>query len=68
MDKSFRRERLSSGRASPWWPRIIALFVCWRGRAKERRLLAALDERELTDIGITRLDALRECAKPFWQA
>ena len=68
MDDSFALERPSARRASPWWLRVIALFVCWRERAKERRLLAALDERELTDIGITRVDALRECAKPFWQA
>jgi len=48
--------------------RVIALLVCWRARAEERRRLAALDERELRDIGLTRVDALRECAKPFWQA
>lgn len=68
MDESFALERLSGRRTSPWWRRVIALFVCWHERANERRLLAVLDERELTDIGITRLDALRECAKPFWQA
>jgi uncharacterized protein YjiS (DUF1127 family) len=39
----------------------------WRARVRERRSLAAMDERLLRDIGITRLDRARECAKPFWR-
>lgn len=48
--------------------RIVELFSIWRQRAVERRLLAALDDRGLADIGITRLDAAYECRKPFWRA
>jgi len=68
MDKSCGLERLPTRRASPWRLRIVAVFVGWHARAEERRLLAALDERQLSDIGITRVDALGECAKPFWRA
>jgi uncharacterized protein YjiS (DUF1127 family) len=46
---------------------LTALVRSWRTRIRERRALAAMDERLLRDIGISRLDAARECAKPFWQ-
>lgn len=44
-----------------------ALFSAWRHRAKERAELARMSERELQDIGLTRLDAVREYQKPFWR-
>ena len=37
-------------------------------RAVQRRRLAAMDDRMLQDIGISRVDALREATKPFWRA
>jgi len=39
----------------------------WQRRAQERKLLSAFDDRLLRDIGLTRVDAARECAKPFWR-
>jgi uncharacterized protein YjiS (DUF1127 family) len=48
--------------------RAIALFSRWRDRVRQRRQLARLTARERADIGITRLDVARECAKPFWRA
>jgi uncharacterized protein YjiS (DUF1127 family) len=48
--------------------RLLALLRRWRQRARERKLLAALDHRMLADIGITRIEQARECAKPFWRA
>jgi uncharacterized protein YjiS (DUF1127 family) len=36
-------------------------------RARQRRFLAQLPERELRDIGISRYDALQEWRKPFWK-
>lgn len=48
--------------------RTVELVACWRRRARERRLLSALDDRALRDIGISRVDAARECSKPFWRA
>jgi uncharacterized protein YjiS (DUF1127 family) len=50
------------------WRRGWALVACWRDRARQRQLLAALDDRALADIAVTRLEAARECAKPFWRA
>lgn len=47
--------------------RCLAILRMWRQRAEERRALAALDDRLLADIGVTRGDAERECAQPFWR-
>jgi uncharacterized protein YjiS (DUF1127 family) len=46
----------------------IALFKKWRRRARGRRELAALGERALRDIGVSRYDAYHEASKPFWRA
>ncbi len=46
---------------------MVHTFAVWKKRAQERRQLAALDERMLRDIGLTRADAFQECRKPFWQ-
>ena len=43
------------------------LFASWIERIRQRRALAALDDGMLRDIGITRLEAARECEKPFWR-
>ncbi len=40
----------------------------WLQRSRQRRALAELDDRMLCDIGVTRLQAQREAAKPFWCA
>ncbi|MBY8975443.1 DUF1127 domain-containing protein [Rhodobacteraceae bacterium NNCM2] len=32
----------------------------------ERRRLSELSDAQLEDIGVTRADAMRESAKPFW--
>jgi hypothetical protein len=37
-------------------------------RVRQRRALRKLDDRLLADVGLTRADARRECAKPFWIA
>jgi uncharacterized protein YjiS (DUF1127 family) len=48
--------------------RALDLLLEWRSRARDRRELAALDERSLRDIGLDRGTVWSECAKPFWQA
>lgn len=43
------------------------LIAQWIERVRQRRALATLDDYMLRDIGITRVEAVRECAKPFWR-
>jgi len=45
----------------------LRLIARWIECARQRRALGELDDRMLRDIGITRCDAARECAKPFWR-
>jgi len=45
----------------------IELLLKWQERATQRHNLAALDNRALKDVGLTRADAVGESAKPFWQ-
>jgi len=47
---------------------FVALFKEWQRRAHGRAELAALSDRELRDIGVTRYEARREIGKPFWRA
>ena len=46
------------------WAKIVSLW--WR-YARTRRALNRLDDRMLADIGITREQAKKEAAKPFWR-
>ena len=46
---------------------LWAVLKSWRQRACQRHQLAELDDRQLADIGVSRTQALRESAKPFWQ-
>jgi uncharacterized protein YjiS (DUF1127 family) len=39
----------------------------WLGRARDRRALAALDERTLKDIGVSRYDVAAEIARWRWR-
>lgn len=39
----------------------------WRNRARERRFLAQLTERDLKDMRMTPQDARWEMNKPFWK-
>ena len=39
----------------------------WQERARERRILAALDDRMLKDIGVSRGLVQEEIDKPFWR-
>lgn len=49
------------------WHLAIAMLREWRRRSRSRAALAALDDRMLRDIGVTRCDARREIDKPFWR-
>ena len=45
------------------WIRVTS----WIERARQRNARAGLDDAMLRDIGITRVEAARECGKPFWR-
>jgi uncharacterized protein YjiS (DUF1127 family) len=47
--------------------RFIVLLKIWRQRLRDRRELAAMDDRSLRDIGLTRYDVELELRKPFWR-
>lgn len=48
--------------------RLWSLLGVWRQRARQRHQLLTLSDRQLDDIGVSREQADREAAKPFWQA
>lgn len=47
--------------------RLVDLACGWRHNARSRHALRGLSEHTLKDIGLSRSDACRECAKPFWR-
>jgi uncharacterized protein YjiS (DUF1127 family) len=47
--------------------KLRSLFDSWRGRVWSRFALQRLSERDLADMGLTRLDVFEEAQKPFWQ-
>jgi uncharacterized protein YjiS (DUF1127 family) len=57
----YRRGLAYVGRAA------VRTVLVWMERSQQRRALAELDDRLLRDIGLTREDALQECANPFWR-
>jgi len=46
--------------------KAVALFRVWRERLRVRRLLAAMTQRELQDIGRCWSEIADEINKPFW--
>jgi uncharacterized protein YjiS (DUF1127 family) len=46
---------------------VVRTVLLWMERSRQRRALAELDDRLLRDIGLTRDEARRECANPFWK-
>ena len=61
------QQNSSPSPAVSWMDKVRA----WSARGHERRALRELteqlDDHLLKDIGISREQALREAAKPFWQ-
>jgi uncharacterized protein YjiS (DUF1127 family) len=43
------------------------LIASWFERVRQREALGQLDDHQLRDVGITRVEAARECDKPFWR-
>ena len=46
---------------------LAARIMVWSEQARQRRALAALDDRMLKDIGLARADVMLESDKPFWR-
>ena len=46
---------------------VLSTIQIWRGRARARRELAALSERELQDMGTNWSSIADEVSKPFWR-
>jgi uncharacterized protein YjiS (DUF1127 family) len=49
------------------WKKLEALFGEWWHRVASRYELESLTDRDLADMGMTRIDAFNEIEKPFWQ-
>jgi uncharacterized protein YjiS (DUF1127 family) len=45
---------------------FVENVLAWHDRARQRRVLAALDERMLRDIGLSRGEVETEVRKGFW--
>ncbi len=46
---------------------ILETLLFWQERAAQRSRLNTLDDRLLKDIGVSRTEAAREAAIPFWR-
>jgi len=46
---------------------LVDLLLEWQERARQRHDLRSLDDRMLSDIGLSRADVEGECTKPFWR-
>jgi uncharacterized protein YjiS (DUF1127 family) len=55
-------------RHSPRRRKLAALVAEWRRRSRSRHELERLSERDLADMGLTRLDVVNETQKLFWEA
>ena len=64
VDSAGRRQPGAGLRAR--MARLLARLRRWRVLARQRRELAELSDRMLKDIGLSRVDALREARRPFW--
>lgn len=58
---------LTLGFGSASLRRLFQLLRLWQQRARTRRQLAALDDRQLADVGISHSERLDELNKPFWR-
>ncbi|EUB72827.1 protein of unknown function DUF1127 [Pseudomonas sp. GM41(2012)] len=50
-----------------WFRRLLRGVANNLERARTRRLLGQLDDRQLSDLNISHADRLNELDKPFWR-
>ena len=53
--------------AAVFWHRVVTYLLDRLETYRQRRSLAALDDRMLKDIGLTRCDVAAEVSRPFWR-
>ncbi len=46
---------------------LVEQLYAWQDRVQQRTHLATIEDHLLKDMGISRADADRESAKPFWR-
>jgi uncharacterized protein YjiS (DUF1127 family) len=46
---------------------LVERWQCYRRARQERNQLLGLGDRELRDIGMSRVDAVREAGRSLWQ-
>jgi uncharacterized protein YjiS (DUF1127 family) len=56
-----------SFRHASCWSTVRSLFAEWQQRVQSRFELERLNERDLADMKLTRLEIFHETQKPFWQ-
>ena len=61
------QSRISMNSLSVMVRNLLAIVQIWRARARFRRDLAALSERELQDMGTCWSSIAYEIGKPFWR-
>lgn len=47
--------------------RLLAALRCWRQLRRERQQLLAMNDAELRDIGLSRIDAIAAARRPIFQ-
>lgn len=67
VSEIIRHEAQRPNTALDVWGWLIALGLRYGERMRQRRALAELDARLLADVGLSREQVARECAKPFWR-
>ncbi len=55
-------------RARALWRHWHGRLLLWQRRAATRRTMLLMSDHILKDVGLSRLDALREAEKPFWRS
>ena len=46
---------------------MLMLVLAWRENVRDQRRLAAMGDRELQDIGVSRTEVADEISRSFWR-
>ena len=64
-----RRDPAAAGHQSNSWSALLAKWQLWERRARQRAALrdVADDPHLLSDLGLTRAEAITQANRPFWR-